>query len=340
MSESFDKSVNQRKLRWGVLSAARINRRTIPGFQAAYNAEVIAIASRDPQKGRDAAAQWNIGKVYEGYEALLADPEIEAVYIPLPNGLHTEWVIKAAQAGKHVLCEKPLALTPEEVERIAEAAQTNQVQIMEGFMYRYHPQQARVRELLTAGAIGEPRILRGTFAFSISTPGYNIRLDDKLGGGATWDVGCYAVNISRWLFGSEPQTVYAQAEMQNGVDISAVVILDFGEGRKAVLDYGMNYGRRSFYEMVGTGGTVSVENMWQEPEVPGYVYLRSNQTGLTTETYPLTNHFQLQAEAFSQAVLTGQPTPYPLTDSAANVRVCLAIQEAIKTGQVVKIHGI
>lgn len=328
--------MNEEKVRWGILGTARIIRRMIPGMKAAANAELRAIASRDPEKGRETAAKWGIPVVHTGYDALLADPEIDAIYIPLPNAFHAEWCIKAAQAGKHVLCEKPIALQPQDVAAIEASAQANQVRVMEGFMYRFHPQQARLRELLAAGEIGEARVLRGTFAFSIATPGYNIRLDESVGGGATWDVGCYAINVARWMLG-EPRSVFAEASLVDGVDLSAAAILDFGNERRAVLDYGMNYGRRSFYEIIGTQGALSVENMWQEADPPAYLYRRTNERGLETEEFPPTNHFQLEVEAFGQAVLSGEPAPYPLSDSAANIRVCLAVLQSIKEKRVVEL---
>lgn len=318
-----------KKVRWGILGAARINRRMIPGLKLAANAELVAITSRDAAKAQQAAAQWEIPVVHPSYEALLADPQLDAVYIPLPNTLHAEWTIKAAQAGKHVLCEKPLALTPQDVERIREAAQANNVLAMEAFMYRFHPQQHRVRELLGAGAIGEPRVLRASFAFTMAS-GPNIRLEAGLGGGATWDVGCYGINVARWMFRAEPQHIVAEATFENGVDASVAAILDFGDGRRAVLDYGINYGRRSFYELIGTKGSLSVENMWQEPNLPGYLYLRTDN-GLTTEEFGPTNQFQLEAQAFSAAVQAGHQTaPYPLEDSLAQVEACLSVLDATK----------
>jgi D-xylose 1-dehydrogenase (NADP+, D-xylono-1,5-lactone-forming) len=326
-----------KKVRWGILGAARILRRAIPALQASHNVELRAIASRDPEKGHEFADHWGIPLVHNNYESLLADFEIDAVYIPLPNSLHAEWVIKAAEAGKHVLCEKPLALTPQEVEAIEAAAQTHQVHVMEGFMYRFHPQQARVRQLLAAGEIGQPRVLRGTFAFTINAADYNIRLDNKLGGGATWDVGCYAINVARWLFGSEPHTVYAEATLVNGLDLSAAVILDFGSEQRAVLDYGMNYGRRSSYELLGTKGSLSIENMWQEPDAPAFLYIRTNNNSLEIEEFPPINHFQLEIEAFNQAVLSGQPVPYALKDSALNARVCVAVLQAIRENRKIKL---
>lgn len=323
-----------RKLKWGVLGAARINRRFLPGLKAAANAELVGLASRSGDKARQAADQWGAPVAYDSYEALLTDPQIEAVYIPLPNSLHVEWATKAAQAGKHVLSEKPLALRPDDIGPLEAVARQHNVNVMEAFMYRFHPQQARVRELLAAGVIGEPRVVRGTFAFVMATDTPNIRAKPELGGGATWDVGCYAVNVSRWMFGREPISAYAQATMKDGVDFSVAAALDFGDGCRAVLDYGLDYGRRSFYEIIGTKGTISVENMWQEPDLPATVYLR-NDRGLTAEEFPPMNHFQLEAEAFSQAVLDGKPAPYPLSDSAANSRVCAALLQSIGEGKAV-----
>lgn len=327
-----------RKLRWGVMGAARINRRLVPGLNSASNAELVGIASRDQAKAEAAAQQFGASRTYGSYEALLDDPEIEAVYIPLPNALHVEWAIKAAAAGKNVLVEKPLALDPGDITELEQVANQAKVLVMEAFMYKFNPQQARVRALIADGAIGEVRALRGTHAFVLGNEDYNIRLDETIGGGATWDVGCYGVSISRLIFGAEPQAVYAEASLRPGssVDSSVVAILDFGEGRRAILDYSLDYGRRSFYEVMGSKGTISVENMWQEPQEPAFIYLRDND-GLHTEELPRINHFQLQVEAFSQAVLEGQPAPYSLEDTRLNTLTCVSILQSIKEGRRISI---
>lgn len=329
-------SEQTRKVRWGILGGARINRRMIPGIKGARNAEVVAIASRTLPKATEAAQEYGIPMACPSYEVLLADPQIEAVYIPLPNSLHVEWILKAVEAGKHVLCEKPLALNPQDVRKVEQVAYESNKLVMEGFMYRFHPQHARVRELLVSGEIGELRTLHGTFSFVINTQ-YNIRLDNRLGGGATWDVGCYGINVSRWMFNSEPRSVYGQGSLENGVDVSAAAILEFGQGRRAVLNYGMNYGRRSFYEVIGTKGSITVENIWQEPELPGYVYIRTDAQGLRTETFEPASHFTLEAEALSQAIIDNRPTPYPLTDTALNVQVCQAVIQSINSGKPVEL---
>lgn len=329
-----------RKLRWGVLGAARINRRLLPGIKAATNAELIGIASRDQAKAEAAAQQYGAARAYNSYEALLDDPEIEVVYIPLPNTLHTEWAIKVAAAGKHALVEKPLATDPGDIFELEQVAKQAGVLVMEAFMYRFHPQQARLKALIAEGKIGDVKMLRATFAFVLGEGAYNIRLDEAVGGGATWDVGCYAVNISRFIFGNEPQFAYAEASSRPGatVETSVAAILDFGEGRRAMLDYSLDYDRRSFYEVMGTKGTLSVENMWQEPAPPAYIYLRDDN-GLHTEELPPMNHFQLEVEAFSRAIIEGQPAPYSLEDARLNTAACVAILQSIKEGRKVPVGG-
>ncbi len=323
-----------RKLRWGVMGAARINRRLIPGLKAAASAELLGLASRDQTKAATAAAQYGAPRSYGSYEALLADPDIEVVYIPLPNALHVEWAIKAVQAGKHVLVEKPLAINPDDIAALEQATEQAGVLAMEAFMYRFHPQQTRIKALIAQGAIGEVRALRGTFAFVLGSDNYNIRLDETVGGGATWDVGCYGVNVARFMFQREPTSVYAEATTRPGAEVetSTAAILDFGDGIRAVLDYSLDYGRRSFYEVMGTKGTLSVENMWQEPDQSAIIY-RRDDSGLHTEELPPANHFQLEVEAFSQTILTGQSAPYSLQDARANTRACVAVLQSIKEGR-------
>src|SRR3954447_13087611 len=184
-------------VRWGVLSTANIGRRAVlPAIQRSRNGELVAVASRDADKARAFAADLGIPRAYASYEQLLADPEIEAVYIPLPNSMHREWTIKAAQAGKHILCEKPLGLNAAECAEMDAAARQNGVLLMEAFMYRFHPQTERVIQLIRQGAIGHPRLIHAAFTFRLSNPA-NIRLQSDLGGGSLMDVGCYCVNVSR-----------------------------------------------------------------------------------------------------------------------------------------------
>jgi predicted dehydrogenase len=320
-----------RKVRWGIISNARINRRFVPGLQGAGNAQLVGIASRSQEAADKAAAQWGATLAYGSYEALLADPSIEAVYIPLPNNLHAEWAIKTLAAGKHVLVEKPIALNVADVERIAETAQRYHVQAMEAFVYHYHPQHARVRELIADGTIGEARVLHTSLAFVPDFSKFNIRLEAGLGGGATWDVGCYGVSVSRLIFGREPISVYAESYSRPGfdVDTSVAAILDFGEGRRAILDYGFDYGRNSFYEVFGSNGTIKIDSMWQEPDAPARIHINTS-TDSRVEEFPLMNHFSLEVAAFSQALLDHKPVPLTLTDSIANARVLVKLLESIR----------
>jgi len=215
-------------IRWGLLSTARINRALIPPIKSLPRHSLRAVASRDAARAKAYAAEWDIPVAYGSYEALLADPEIDAIYNPLPNGLHAEWTIRAAQAGKHVLCEKPLALSLDEVDRIAESAAANEVVVAEAFMYRHHPQTVLLKELLDRGTIGDVLVIRGAFTFTLTRPG-DVRLDTSMGGGSLWDVGCYPVSMARYLAGREPVRVVGwQRSAPSGIDDVFVGMLDFG----------------------------------------------------------------------------------------------------------------
>ncbi len=323
-----------RKIKWGVMGAGRINRRFIPGLLGSSNGELTAIASREKSKAESLASQYGALRAYDNYEAILDDLEIEAVYLPLPNTLHVEWAIKAAAAGKHVLSEKPLAVDPGDIIELEQVAHQAKVLVMEAFMWRFHPQHARVKELIGSGAIGDMRAIRATNSFVLNPSEYNIRLDENLGGGATWDVGCYSVNAARFIFDEEPLEVIAQGTFPpgSGVELSAAAIMEFKGGKRAILDFGFEYGRRSFYEVMGNKGTVSVENMWQEANEPAFIYLR-NEKGLQVEEFAPVDHFTLQVEAFNRAILEGKPAPYSLLDARYNARACLAIIESLKEGR-------
>jgi predicted dehydrogenase len=200
--------MSQRSVRWGLLSTARINERLIPVLRGSARSELLGVASSGgPEKAARYASEWNIPRAYGSYEALLADPEVDAVYISLPNALHRPWVVKTAEAGKHILCEKPLALTATDVDVMAEAARRNGVVLQEAVMMRYHPQTLHVQQRVAAGAIGEVRLIRGVFTFTLARPG-DIRLDPALGGGSIWDVGSYPVNFMRTMLRANPVEVH------------------------------------------------------------------------------------------------------------------------------------
>ena len=247
------------KVRWGVLSTANIGRVAVnPAIQASSNGELVAMASRDGGRARDFAAKAGIPRHHGAYEALLDDPDVDAVYVPLPNSLHRAWTIRAAEKGKHVLCEKPLATTATEGREMAAAAAANGVKLMEAFMYRFHPRTEKAADLVRDGAVGALRAIRGAFTFRLTRPD-NIRLLPELGGGALMDVGCYCVNVSRTLVGSEPVAVQAWATWaSSGVDAQLAGSLLFAGGVVAQFDCALTLERREAYEVAGTDGSLVV----------------------------------------------------------------------------------
>jgi predicted dehydrogenase len=219
-------------LRWGVLSTAKIAReKVIPGMKNADRCELVALASRDAERGQESARELGIPKAYGSYEDLLSDDDVDAVYIPLPNHLHAEWTIAAARAGKHVLCEKPLALNAKDAQQMVDVCAQEGVKLMEAFMYRFHPSWVAVRELVSSGRIGELRTVQSWFSFFNDDP-HNIRNISEYGGGALFDIGCYSLNLSRMLFGGEPVRVEASVayEPATDVDVLTTGILEFENG--------------------------------------------------------------------------------------------------------------
>jgi predicted dehydrogenase len=326
---------NDEPVRWGILSLANITRRFLPALNAASNARLVAVATRRPAAAEPLVASQPDLRVYHDYAALLADPDVEALYIPLPNTLHAEWAIRAAAQGKHVLCEKPLATTLAEVEQMTEAAARHPTLLMEGFMWRFHPQHARVRALLAGGTIGQPRLVRAGLSFTIDTSRPNIRLARDLGGGVIWDVGCYAISIARFLFDAEPATISATARIDPtwGVDLSLAALATFPGGRVALLDASMEYARRNAYEIIGTAGTLRIDRIWTEPDSVPRLTLTNADGVETVETLPPANHFVLEIEHFSDAVRGRTPLRYGAADALAQIRALAAMQRAFTSGQ-------
>jgi D-xylose 1-dehydrogenase (NADP+, D-xylono-1,5-lactone-forming) len=247
-------------VRFGILSTARINRLVLPGARASDRVEIAAVASRDGARAEAYAREHGIPRAYGSYEELLADPHVDAVYIPLPNSMHVEWSIRALEAGKHVLCEKPLSRHPAEVERAFDAADRAGLMLTEAFMYRHNPQTARLTELAASGAIGEPRLVRAAFSFTI-TDAANIRLAADLDGGALMDVGCYCVSSARLLVG-EPERVYGTSTVEAGVDTIFTGTLTFPGGVVAQFDCGLRLPLRDELEVVGTEGSAFLDDPW------------------------------------------------------------------------------
>lgn len=248
------------RLRWGILGAARVNERLLPAIVEADNAELVAIASRRPGAAAETLAKYaperREVRVYDGLEALLDDERVQAVYLPLANREHAEWTLRAIARGKHVLCEKPLALTVADIDAIRAAADRHRVLVMEGFMYRFHPQHGRALDLVRSGAIGELRSVRASFSFLLRPArSYRVAESVERGGGALWDIGCYAIHSIRMFFDQPPARVTAMLHWAaNGADLSGSGVLDFGQGRFAQFDFSFERARRSEYEVIGTAG--------------------------------------------------------------------------------------
>lgn len=271
-------------VRWGLLSTARINRAVIPPIRASARSELVAVASRAHEQGEAYAREWGIPRVQVGYEALLADSEIDAIYISLPNSLHAEWAIKCAEAGKHVLCEKPLAITDDEVERMIAAARKNRTVLAEAFMYRHHPQTLKVRELIQQGLIGQVSSAHGTFTFNIGSED-DVRLNPDLGGGSLWDVGCYPVSYTRSALGEEPVEVFGwQRLTARGVEDTFAGVMRFCSGVLATFDCGFRSPQRWRMEIVGAEGTITLTN----PFKPGLNDIILLRRGDQTDAIPVT----------------------------------------------------
>jgi D-xylose 1-dehydrogenase (NADP+, D-xylono-1,5-lactone-forming) len=253
--------VTRAKVRWGFLSTARINRRILAAAEKSDWAEIVAVASREADRAEAYAVEHRIARSHGSYEALLEDPEVDAVYIALPNSLHVEWSVRALAAGKHVLCEKPLTRSPEEAEEAFDAAERAGRILMEGFMWRHSPQTAKLAQLVEGGVIGELQLVRATFSFPLEGR-RNIRLDPALGGGALMDVGAYCVSAARLLAG-EPERVYGEQVIgDSGVDTLFTGVLRFPRGVLAEIDAGMYLPRRDGLEAVGTEGSLVIPDPW------------------------------------------------------------------------------
>jgi predicted dehydrogenase len=329
------------RLRWGVLGAAEIGRtQVIPAVQGSANGTVVALASRDVERARGYAQGLGISRVHATYEALLGDPEVDAVYIPLPNALHAEWAIRAAEAGKAVLCEKPLATTADGAQSVLDVCARHRVALMEGFMYRFHPQNQRVRELIAQGIVGEVREVRAHLSVALMNPPdpANVRLQPALGGGALLDMGCYTVNIVRMVFGDEPRRVLASWEIDPrfGVDVTTAGILEFSNGRIASVSCSFVAGGQGTYTVIGTEGTIEVPRaiiLGMDTRAPeGIVIIVDADGNRREERFAPTNQYRLMAEAFASAVLSGQPVPFPAQDAVRNLHVLDALAAAARSG--------
>ncbi|AQQ54812.1 Gfo/Idh/MocA family protein [Planococcus lenghuensis] len=328
-------------IRWGVLSTANIARtQLIPAIKQAGNAEIAAIASRGP-KAHDAAAELKIPKAYETYEELLEDPEIDAVYIPLPNHLHKEWVFKAAERGKHILCEKPAALNAKDTEEMIHFCRERNVKFMEAFMYQFHPQHARVREIIKSGEIGEVKLMKSSHSFNFQNREGDIRMAKEMGGGSLYDVGCYSVHAIRTVLESEPAEVQARAEIDEvtGVDTSAYVFLELENGIPAIFDCSFDTANRNEYEVIGTEGTIKVPYAFR-PDQNGGIGPVIVTTGNTSREEKIAGSiYQLEVEHFSAAILNDAAPVYSGESAVANMRVLDACFTSMATGKRISLRS-
>jgi predicted dehydrogenase len=320
------------KVNWGVLGTARIaTEKVIPAMQSGRYCHVLAIASRVHDRAQAAAGKLGITKAYGSYEELLADREIDAVYIPLPNHLHVPWSIKALEANKHVLCEKPIGLSSEEALSLIDTAKRHpRLKAMEAFMYRHHPQWQRARQLVTEGAIGELRTIQSFFSYYNADPG-NIRNQADIGGGGLMDVGCYPISLSRFIFGAEPRKVFAIIEYDPNFKTDRLVsgILDFGSGT-STFTCSTQLVRYQRVNILGTEGRVEIEIPFNvPPDRPSRIW-HQNGMGIEEIVLESCNQYTIQGDLFSQAILSDTEVPTPLEDAVANMKV---IEALIRSGR-------
>jgi predicted dehydrogenase len=323
------------KIHWGLLSTARINRSLIPPIHQSKQSELVAVASRDQAQASAYAHEWGIPTAHGSYEALLADPKVDVIYISLPNSLHPEWTIKALEAGKHVLCEKPICLSVAEMDQITDAVASTGKVVAEAFMYRHHPQTLKVKELVTNGTIGDLRLIRGTFSYKLSNP-ENPRLDPDLGGGSIWDVGCYPISYARFLVGSEPEEVFGwQMNGPSGVDLLFAGQMRFSNQVFAQFDSSFDVPFRVNIEVIGSEGAIMIPN----PYKPG----KNEKISLThndkTENIVIRGEELYIGEVvdMENAILHGRSPRMSLEDSRGNVAAIYALLQSANSGKPVTI---
>jgi predicted dehydrogenase len=327
------------KVRWGVLSTSQFALKlAVPAMQKSEWCDIRAIASRDRKKAEEAARRMGIPKAYGSYEELLQDPEIEAIYNPMPNHLHVLWSIKAAEAGKHVLCEKPLSVTVAEARELQRVQEKTGMKIGEAFMVRTHPQWLRARELVRSGRIGELRSIAGYFSYFNRDAG-NIRNNPDIGGGGLLDIGCYPITTSRLIYGEEPTRVVSLIERdpEMKIDRLASVILDFPSGH-AIFTCSTQVVPYQRMNLIGTKGRIEIEIPFNAPnDRPCRIFIDdggdlSGKT-ISTETFPVCDQYTLQGNLFSRAIRENLEVPVPVTDAVKNMAVIEAAFRSAESGR-------
>jgi predicted dehydrogenase len=322
-------------LKWGLLSTARINRALIPPLKASKRNQLTAVASRTKDAADAYAREWKIPQAYGSRESMLADPEIDVIYNSLPNHLHAEWTIKAVEAGKHVLCEKPLALSVVEVESMKDAARKHRRVVAEAFMYRHHPQTLKVQELVKSGSLGTLKLIRGSFSFILSREG-DVRLNPEWGGGSIWDVGCYPISYARSVVGGDPLEVFGwQVTGPTGIDETFVGQMRFANDILTQFESSFAIPFHSFMEIVGSEATLNVPRPFK-PETDEKIYLTRDGK---TETIKVKGQelYIGEVEDMADAILLEWEPRVSLDDSRGNVKTIHALLESARTGKPVRI---
>ena len=328
-------TITNKTLNWGLLSTARINRALITPLRASKRNMLLAVASRSQENAEAYAREKKIPRAHGSYEALLSDPDIDVIYNPLPNHLHAEWTIKAVEAGKHVLCEKPLALNVDEVDAIKSAARTHGRVVAEAFMYRHHPQTLRVQELVKSGSLGTVKLIRGSFSYVLSRQG-DVRLNPEWGGGSIWDVGCYPISYARSVLGENPLEVFGhQVTGPTGIDDTFVGQMRFANDVLMQFDSSFVIPSHAFIEIVGSEGTMSIPNPFKPNENEKMYLTRDGKT----ETIKIKGQelYIGEVEDMADAILLGKEPRVSLEDSRANVHVIKSLLESAQTGKAIKI---
>ncbi len=330
-----------RKVNWGILGCAGIAEKAFnPAVRESRNGVLAGIAARDEARAKAWADRFGFLKSHRTYQELVEDPAIDAIYNPLPNDLHAEWSIRAMRAGKHVLCEKPMAMNAPEVRAMIGAAESGGVLLMEGFMYKFHPQIEKTLALIREGKIGEVRAVHSSFTFHFERDGANYRWFPAMGGGALYDVGCYPISLARLIFGEEPVSVFARARIDSrtGVDMTTAALIEFPGGRFAQCDSSFESHFQSRLLAVGTEGTLRLDRAFSAKDFDVAIEIvRGDRT--ESVRIPQANMFTLMAEHFGDAVLEKKPLRYPAGDALDNMHVIDACFESIRTGRAVEIHN-
>jgi predicted dehydrogenase len=316
------------KLHWGLLSTARINRAILDAMPGSERGQVWAVASRDAAKAEAYAREHHLPRWHGSYEALLADPDVHVIYNPLPNHLHAEWTIKALEAGKHVLCEKPFALTLDEVQAMYAAAQRAGRALAEAFMYRHHPKIIKTKEMLESGAVGQVRYLRVSFSFALTRP-VDVRWNPEMGGGALWDVGCYPVSLARYLLGAPERVLGWQKLAPSGVDETFVGTLFFPGERVAQFDCSFRMPFRTYAEVVGDEGVITLNRPFQPDAPESKLVVRR---GDKEEVLELENpgRYWLEIEDLHDVILSGRPPRITPAETRGHVETLLALYAAAR----------